>query len=43
MLKFIESILSDDKQASIICEMNGEQIEDVFWRNAVREFNIPWK
>ncbi|MAR37627.1 MAG: hypothetical protein CL715_04800 [Chloroflexi bacterium] len=31
------------KQASIICEMNGEQIEDVFWRNAVREFNIPWK
>ncbi|MEC7871442.1 MAG: hypothetical protein VX868_05190, partial [Chloroflexota bacterium] len=30
------------KQASIICEMNNTQIEDVFWRNAVREFNIPW-
>ena len=30
------------KQASIICEMNNTQIEDVFWRNAVREFNNPW-
>ena len=30
------------KQASIICEIDSEQLEDIFWRNAVREFNVPW-
>ena len=30
------------KQASIICELDKNQLEDIFWRNAVREFNVPW-
>ena len=30
------------KQASIICELSQEQIQDIFWKNAVREFNVPW-
>jgi len=30
------------KQASIICELDKNQLEDIFWKNAVREFNIPW-
>ena len=30
------------KQAAIVCELNREQIEDIFWKNAVREFNVPW-
>tara|TARA_B100000579_G_scaffold236291_1_gene193781 strand:- start:2577 stop:3581 length:1005 start_codon:yes stop_codon:yes gene_type:complete len=30
------------KQASKICELNKNQIEDIFWKNAIREFNIPW-
>ena len=30
------------KQAAIFCELNREQIEDIFWKNAVREFNVPW-
>ena len=27
---------------AIFCELNREQIEDIFWKNAVREFNVPW-
>ena len=30
------------KQASIICELDKNQLEDIFWRNAIREFNVPW-
>ena len=30
------------KQASIICELDNDQLEDIFWRNAVRDFNVDW-
>tara|TARA_S200000501_G_scaffold104713_2_gene98141 strand:- start:2133 stop:3137 length:1005 start_codon:yes stop_codon:yes gene_type:complete len=30
------------KQASIICELSNDQLEDIFWRNAVRDFNVNW-
>ena len=30
------------KQASTICGLDENQLEDIFWRNAVREFNVPW-
>ena len=30
------------KQASIICELSNDQLEDIFWKNAVRDFNVNW-
>ena len=30
------------KQASIICELSNDQLEDIFWRNAVRDFIVDW-
>tara|TARA_Y100001970_G_scaffold102553_2_gene128760 strand:+ start:1363 stop:2364 length:1002 start_codon:yes stop_codon:yes gene_type:complete len=30
------------KHASIICEINKDQLEDIFWKNAVTEFSVDW-
>ena len=42
IISLYEQLLSI-KQASKFCELSEEQIEDIFWKNAIREFNIEWQ
>ena len=30
------------KQASIICELDKNKLEDIFWKNATKEFKVNW-